>query len=421
MATCGWPVPEKGPAEFPKEPPGKGARRRRDLPMNARWIREPFHAMALALLVLWGCTPGTNPQEAMAAAPAAAAGASATKIPCGPAPKYLILLLGDGMGAAQEEAGSLFLTGAPGNLPFERLPGRSKMATAAADSPITDSAASATAMATGKKVAKGVLSIRVPGDGSALPTLLEKAQRQGKAAGLVTTTFATHATPAAFAAHQGSRHSYPAIFQDYLKTRPALVLGGGGKESAIDPAQVAASGYTVVQDRASLAALSPPFPPKVWGIFGADHMPYEMDGTGSLPHLSEMVAKAIEILEKDTDGFFLLVEGGRIDHASHKNDMARLVREMAEFSKAVGIILGWAAARPEALVIVTADHETGGLTIVRGGKPGETPIVAWSTDEHTGAPVNLYAKGPGSELVRGTLDNTDVFRLAGGCAAGARP
>ncbi len=388
--------------------------------MKAAWIRLGPRASALALLALWGCTP-TADSRGDGAVPAAAMAAAGTPLPCGPSPKYLLLLIGDGMGAAQEEAGSLFLAGAPGNLSFEHLPGRAKMTTAAADAPVTDSAAGTTAMATGEKAAKGVLSIRVPGDGSALPTLLEKAQRQGKSAGLVTTTFATHATPAAFAAHQGGRHSYPAIFQDYLKTRPALVLGGGGKESAIDPAQVAASGYTLVRDRASLAALSPPFPPKVWGIFGADHMPYEMDGVGALPHLSEMAAKAIKILEKDADGFFLMIEGGRIDHAGHKNDVARLVREVAEFSKAAQVALDWAAAHPEALVIVTADHETGGLTIVRGGKAGENPLVSWSTDEHTAASVNLYAGGPGSERVRGTLDNTDVFRLAGGCADAPHP
>ncbi|MEW6774820.1 MAG: alkaline phosphatase [Bdellovibrionota bacterium] len=324
----------------------------------------------------------------------------------------MILFIGDGMGEVQVEAGAYF---AGRRLSFENFPSEGRLATFSANSLVTDSAASATAMATGEKVGNRVLALRIPGNGEPLPTLLEIFQTKGKLTGLVTTTFITHATPAAFAAHEPDRELYEAIFQDFLETSPTLFLGGAGTESAVTSTGALAAGYAVVTTRDELLAL-PLETVKIWGQFGEGHMPYEADGLGNLPHLSEMTLAAISRLASGPDGFFLMVEGGRIDHAGHDNDEGRLVREVTEFSNAVQVAENWAAGRTDTLLLVTADHETGGLEVLLDKGAGNVPEVSWSTTGHTGDPVPLYAWGQNAELVSGTLDNTDVFKIAGGCA-----
>ena len=143
-------------------------------------------------------------------------------------PTNVILFIGDGMGPEQVKAASHY---AGGPLSFERLPYHGRAMTWPASNPldVTDSAAAATAMATGMKVSNGVLSVAIPGDGRPLPTILEQFKQMGRSTGLVTTTYITHATPAAFAAHVASRDKHDLIAQDYLqRTRPDVMLGGGG-------------------------------------------------------------------------------------------------------------------------------------------------------------------------------------------------
>ncbi|MCB0218678.1 MAG: alkaline phosphatase, partial [Chrysiogenetes bacterium] len=146
-----------------------------------------------------------------------------------------------------------------------------------------------------------------------------------------------------------------------------------------------------------------------------DNMPYEKDGVGELPHLSEMARAALEILETDPDGFFLMIEGGRIDHAGHENDIERLGPEVAEFDRAVQVALEWAKGREDTLILVTADHETGGLKLPRTFNGEWPPPARWLHTNHTSTPVAIYAQGPNAQLVRDGLDNTDVFRILGGC------
>jgi hypothetical protein len=124
-----------------------------------------------------------------------------------------------------------------------------------------------------------------------------------------------------------------------------------------------------------------------------------------------MAAVALDILDNDPDGFFLMVESGRIDHAGHANDLARNVGEMFEFSDTVQDVLAWAASRDDTLVLVTADHETGGLEVIADNGPGRLPVVTWSTDYHTGVDVPVYGWGPHANLLPATMDNTDFFDL----------
>ncbi len=320
-------------------------------------------------------------------------------------PKNVILMIGDGMGFEQVEAGR-YKSGNP--LCFESFPAQTEMTTHSANSAVTDSAASGTAMATGTKVNNDVISMAYPGDGSELTTSLEIHRDLGKMTGLVSTTFMTHATPATFGAHESSRSNYAQIAVDYLyQTRPNVLFGGGANGLAAETASDA--GYTVVTTAADLANLNTETASHVSGQFGADHLPYELDGLGTLPGLSEMTTTALAILDNGTEGFFLMVEGGRIDHAGHANDLARLQAEVVEFSNAVQEVVNWVDANEaweETLLIVTADHETGGLDF-----DSATGLATWSTDGHTAANVPIYARGVGATIVVGILDNTDIFAL----------
>ena len=206
------------------------------------------------------------------------------------------------------------------------------MTTYSADSYITDSAASATAMATGHKVNNGVLSMG--SFGRKYKTILEIAEDEGKMTRLVTTCFSVHATPAAFASHVRDRNDYGEIGRQYLEeSRPDVIFGGGNDHLSISLAE--ASGYTLVNDSTSLLSLEYTHGSRYLGTFGDNHLPYMYDGTGSLPELSDMALKSLDILEESEEGFFLLIEGGRIDHAGHANDLIRNIYEIIELSDTV--------------------------------------------------------------------------------------
>lgn len=333
----------------------------------------------------------------------AAAEMAATAAPP-PLPRAVILFIGDGMGTGQVAAARAF-AGRP--LVFETWPSHTRVATGSANNPVTDSAAAATAMATGRKVDNGVIGSALPGDGAALETLAELAHRQGRRFGLVTTTFVTHATPAAFGAHTGSREDYAVIGMHYLtNSQPDVMLGGG--EIGLTAAACAAAGYTVVTGRTDLLAQDPATTARLAGFFGSSMLPYEVDGLAGGPSLAEMTRVALRMLNADPDGFFLMVEGGRIDHAGHANDLARNIGETLGFEAAVNEALTWAADRPDTLAIVTADHETGGLQVLADRGAGQYPDVQWTTTGHTSTPVPLYAWGRGAGRLQWITDNTEV-------------
>ena len=328
-------------------------------------------------------------------------------------PTNVIFCIGDGMGFEKVKAAGMYTHGEAGTLSFEAFPHRAEVMTHSADSPMTDSAAAATAMATGSKVNNGVISTALPGDGSELYTLLEHFKDQGKSTGLVSTTFITHATPAAFGAHEPKRGNLAEIAEDYLnQTRPNVLLGGGG--NGIAEAAAEAAGYTVVTNRDELLALDAENITRVSGQFGDTNLPYEFDGLGDLPHLSEMTATALKILTKNPTGFFLMIEGGRIDHAGHSNDIERNVCETVEFSKTVQVATNWAKGQADTLIIVTADHETGGLKVLENNGKGSFPTVSWSTGGHTTTNIPVYGWGRNAGRLSGVMDNTDLFSVVVG-------
>ncbi len=338
-------------------------------------------------------------------------------------PKNVIFMIGDGMGFEQVRAASIYASGEPNKLSFQSLPYFGEVTTKSANNAVTDSAAAGTALATGQKVNNDVISAAIPGDSSELQTLLEYFKDSGKVTGLVTTVYITHATPAAFGAHETSRDNYDNIADDYrLRSKPNILLGSDGialedgkiKEHGVTVSEFEAAGYTAVTDRAGLLGIDPNMTKYLLGYFdtpeSSGYMPYE-PYTSNLPHLSEMAETALDVLDNEPNGFFLMIEGGKIDEAGHDNDLIHNVGETIEFSNTVKVVLDWAKGREDTLIIVTADHETGGLKVTQNNGEGVLPSVTWSTDDHTGTNVPVYAQGENAYLISGVMDNTDMFFL----------
>jgi len=323
--------------------------------------------------------------------------------------RNVIVLIGDGMGFEQINAAHMYLGG---DLVFEAFPYQGEITTYSANAAIPDSAAATTAIATGQKVDNDVVSVAIPGDGTDLPTALEIHKDLGKATGLVTTTQITHATTASFGAHADNRGYTTEIANDLLtQSRPNIMFSGGGSLDAGGDPQ-----YTVVTDASELQGLDTNTETHVSGQFGTGQFPYEYDGLGDLPHLSEMSTTALDILDNDPDGFFLMIEGGLIDKAAHVNDIARTVDEVVEFANSVQVVFDWAAGRTDTLLIVTADHETGGLVVSDNGA-GNMPGATWASAGHTAANVPVYAWGTNADVIAGVMDNIDLFPLISGAEA----
>jgi alkaline phosphatase len=227
----------------------------------------------------------------------------------------------------------------------------------------------------------------------------------GKSTGLVTTSTMTDATPAAFAAHNSSRWNYPQIASDYLFViRPNILLGGGNY--GWNALEAVSAGYTIVTNLSSLQAIDTETATHVAGVFGHGVFPSEYDGLGDLPTLSQMTTTALDILDNDPEGLFLLVEHEGTDTYGHENDIQRSIFAAVELSNAVQIALDWAAGRDDTLIVVTADHETGGLSVTQNNGEGNMPTVSWSTLGHTNLRVPVYAVGPNSNSINGIFDNT---------------
>ena len=324
------------------------------------------------------------------------------------AAKNLILIVGDGMGFNQVAAGRIALKGSNGLLWIETLPNGAIVRTKSASSLVPDSAAGGTAIATGVLVGNGAISLDA--SGRAIPTLFEEARRSGRSAGIATTARITDATPAAFSAHVKSRAEELEIAKQQAASGIELLLGcqpekflprprGGERNDGLDLVeQLRGSGYSVILDP---AALVPSTSGRLLGLFSE----------AGRPPLGTFTRTAIDTLRHDPDGFVLLIESEETDSASHNHQLDRLIRGMRELDEAVRVALEFARADGNTLVVITSDHETGGLQLVET-KEGNRMEVKWATGKHTGQPVPLYAWGPGaSHFTGGEIDQTDVHAL----------
>jgi alkaline phosphatase len=273
-----------------------------------------------------------------------------------------------------------------------------------ADAIVTESAAAAGQIATGKKMTARALSMAADGK-TPVQTIMEIVKAKGVATGLVTTSGITDATPGAFAAHVPHRSDEASVADQQLKMGVDVLMGGrkqfflpevsAGKRkddrNLLDEAE--AAGYTVVGDAEELKAAKGP---KILGLFNMGNMVYEIDRHNTQePSLAEMTAKTLEVLSRNPKGFFAMIEGGRIDHASHRNDAAGTIHDTLAFDEAVGVALGFARRNPETLVIVTADHETGGMALIGHSK---------TSKEYTGMDLAAIQKATASfEVIAGEL------------------
>ena len=299
------------------------------------------------------------------------------------AARHVILMIGDGMGAEHVWAAWLCNRG---KLNMEQLPIVGFVRTPSASATITDSAAAGTAIACGCKTRNGQVGISASG----VPqmSLLKHMAARGRQTGLVVTKAITDATPAAFYAHNKNRYDARNIAVDLLAAGCRVVIGGG--EGLISPAQQA-------QLRAAGTLLK---------LRGKEHCdPASRRGD----FLSDSVAEALSVLEKYPHGFFLMVEGSQIDTAAHANDLEELVQETLDFDRAVGVVLRWMKAHPDTLLIITADHQTGGLSILGGSTEKGEVKASFSTTQHSGVAVPLYATGAGAAHFGGIQENTDLL------------
>lgn len=319
-------------------------------------------------------------------------------------PKNVIFLIGDGMGVSQIYAG---LTANRGHLNLERVKVIGFHKNQASDNYVTDSAAGATAFATGKQTyngAIGVDSLHVP-----TKTLLEMAEAKGLATGLVSTCDITDATPSSFIAHQRTRSMHEEIALDFLKTKVDVVIGGGRKyfEKRKDGLNLLDTlrkkGYEVRKDLNVDGVTMGP----MYALYAEENPIKVMEGRGDA--LLKSAKKSVELLSQNKKGFFVMIEGSQIDWGGHANDADYAITEMVDFDKSIGFALDFAAKNKETLVIITADHETGGMALMGGNmKTGEVKA-AFTTKGHTGQMIPVFAFGPGAEAFGGIYNNYDIF------------
>lgn len=364
--------------------------------------------------------------------PTATATVLPTPTPQPSGPPGIILFIGDGLGATQRLAATWLVSGEGGLLVMDNMPVQGLAHTPSADNQLTDSAAGATAIATGSLTNNGFVG--VDPSASPLTTILELAQVSGWSVGLVSTVQLAHATPAAFAAHYPDRNNLSEIARQMMAHNIDVLLGGGeddffgADESGCYPGmghQPAAgdlvelaiqNGYTYLCSAAELKSLDTSRESRLLGLFGGAEMlpPFN-------PTLAEMTQAAIQVLSRDPEGFFLMVEAGQIDWAAHENDALETMQNTVGLDTAVAMAQIYALENPNTLIIVAADHETGGMRVNQDGAgsylqdgpfsmpDGTSFWVDWSTTGHTPDPIPVTAQGPYSEMLAGEYPLTHIF------------
>ena len=318
-------------------------------------------------------------------------------------PKNVIFLIADGMGLSQFQAG---LTANKGRLFIENFKHMGLVKTYSSDDYITDSAAAGTALSSGTKTFNGAIGIGP--DNKPVKTILEEAEENNLATGLVSTSAITHATPAAFIAHQPSRNMYEEIAADFLKTDIDVFIGGGykhfteRKDGRNLAAELKKNGYIVEQDMNNIKSVKKG---KLAGLTSSEHNGRISERGDMLPVATQT---AINILKNNKKGFFLMVEGSQIDWGGHAGNTIYIVEEMLDFDQTVGKVLEFAAENKETLVVVTADHETGGLAVLEGDLKTGRVKGEFTTGGHTGLMVPVFAWGPGASEFTGIMENTAI-------------
>lgn len=326
-------------------------------------------------------------------------------------PKNIILLIGDGMGLTQVTAG---IYSNSNYMNFERFPVVGLHKNYSSDNLVTDSAAGATAFSCGVKSYNG--AIGVDSDTIPVKTILEEVEERGMMTGLVATSSIVHATPASFAAHNKYRKNFEEIAADMSVAGVDVMIGGG--KSYFDRREsddrnlydeMKSQGYQISDyfskdfSEINVAEMG-----KKWAYFTADKEPLSYEaGRDYLVPASKV---AIDFLDTNAgeNGFFIMIEGSQIDWAGHANNFDFFKNEILEYDKVIGDALDFAEKDGNTLVIVTADHETGGLAIQPGSKM-DNINAAYTSDYHTATMIPVFAYGPGAELFGGIYENTKIY------------
>ena len=319
--------------------------------------------------------------------------------------KNVIVLIGDGTGLTQlysaYEANNRFLN-------IYTCPHTALSITNCIDRRVTDSGAGGTAIACGEKTY--YRGIGVNKDTIPLTSLLEICNEMGKKTGIIVSCDLTHATPASFISHVKDREMYEDIAEFYLKNKCNIFLGGGKKRfdnrkdqrNLID--ELIKQGYEVVYNEKELLSSKTD---KIAGFFADKHLPLYQE-RGKI--MQTALTTTINRFQSNPEGFFIMLEGSQIDMQAHDNHFTEMIDEVLDFDACVGIALDFARKDKNTLVVVTADHETGGLTLVDASEK-TMDTCRWSSTGHTSAPIIIYAYGPGSENFHGVLQNSEQLRL----------
>ncbi len=322
--------------------------------------------------------------------------------------KNVILLIGDGMGLTQISAG---MYNNSNKISLERFPVIGLHKSHSSDKLTTDSAAGATAFACGVKTYNGAIGVNQ--DTLAVQSILEEAEIKGLRTGLVATSTIVHATPASFIAHNKYRKNYEEIAADFLNTPIELFIGGGKKffdrresDKRNLSQELQRAGYTV-QDYFNDDITELDSTAQKLAFFTADNDP--VPAYQGRDYLLPATQFSLDFMNKQNEnGFFIMIEGSQIDWGGHANIPEYVLSEMKDYDAVIHAALDWAEEDGETLVVVTADHETGGLAIDHTSKLDSLELKFTST-KHTATMIPVFAKGPGQEKFSGIYENTEIY------------
>lgn len=315
-------------------------------------------------------------------------------------PKNIILIIGDGTGLNQIAISRIAIGGPDYKLAIDQMPYTGFSLTHSANNLYTDSAAAATTWATGYKTSNKFLSMTP--DKEIVKTIPELLSDKGFLSGVVATSSITHATPAAFYAHVDSRYKEEEIAEQLIDSPIAISLGGGLEFFDLGNLK---SKTTFINDKKDLFDKKLISSKRIIGLFDDDGI-VRSDQKPTQQEMTKMAVNFLSSKTKACSGFFLMSEGSQIDWYGHSNDVARMIIEFKDFDETIRDAMNFVSEDEDTLLIITADHETGGLQIM-GNENNQTKI-QWGTGSHTGTPVGVYAYGPGANLFSGLMDNTEI-------------
>lgn len=325
-------------------------------------------------------------------------------------PKNIIILIGDGMGINYVGASLL----QDPNSPFKEFKTIGLSITCSADKLITDSAAGATAIATGHLTNNKYVAVDTLGN--SLYTIFEHAEKLGFSTGVVVTASIAHATPGAFLGHSISRYDQNLIASQIVEQNFDVIIGGGLKyflpknlsgerednRNLMD--DLKSKDYSLPKNFAELNTL-PKSITKLYALFEMDGLPESSKRNYTLGDLTKT---ALNHLKNDKDGFILMIEGSQIDWAGHDHKSKELIDEMNDFSSSVTEALNFAKEDGNTLVVITSDHETGGMSVTKGNIDGSELELSYSSGSHTPSPVGIFAFGPGEEVFSGIMNINQI-------------